>query len=624
MIRHGFRVLGIPLAAETKRWRGGVRTVLPAELTVANVPIGDLADLFIVKVLYLSLLRWFSGERAEMIEFSGSDYPTGSLEGCDLAWDETREEAGSSCKVLRGGIVMQFGKQTAGALVVAGLLLGLSTMALADSLTVKTAAGSVHGKTINDGKVNAFLGLPYAAAPVGDLRWRAPEPAPKWKGERDASKFGAHCAQGKVFEDMIFQDGAGNEDCLFLNVYAPADAGKTSKLPVMFWIHGGGYSGGGSSEPRHNGDFLPTKGVVLVTINYRLGVFGFLATADLAKEANGAAGNYGLLDMVAGLQWVKDNIAGFGGDPNNVTIFGESAGSFAVSTLMASPAAKGLFHKAIGESGAAFGGVLAYDTVEAREKADGEWVDSLGVKTLAELRALPTDKILEAAAKKKTGFPPDVDGKLLTEAVDKTYADGRQAHVPLLAGWNADEGSFMGARGMTVDGWKGMAGGVYKDKSAEFLKLYPGDTDAQALRSAIDFGSDSFIAFSTWKWLEAQRKTGDATIYRYHFELAALPSKYHPGTFAFHSDDIEYVFGTLDTRPGETVRPEDRKLSEQFMSYWTNFAKTGDPNGPGLPVWPKYGKGDELIHLDSTISSGPDTLRPRYEFLLQNPPAFHF
>ena len=179
------------------------------------------------------------------------------------------------------------------------LLLGMTSFAMADPLTVKTELGKVHGKSLNSGKVNAFLGLPYAAPPVGDLRWKAPQPAAKWKGERDATKFGAHCAQGRVFDDMIFQDGVASEDCLFLNVYAPANATDKSKLPVMFWIHGGGYSGGGSSEPRHNGDFLPLKGVVLVTINYRLGVFGFLATSDLAKEADGKAGNYGMMDMVA-------------------------------------------------------------------------------------------------------------------------------------------------------------------------------------------------------------------------------------------------------------------------------------------------------------------------------------
>jgi para-nitrobenzyl esterase len=169
-----------------------------------------------------------------------------------------------------------------------------------------------------------------------------------------------------------------------------------------------------------------------------------------------------------------------------------------------------------------------------------------------------------------------------------------------------------------------MIGGIYKERAAEFLTLYPAETDAQALRSAIDYGSDNFIAFGTWKWIEAHRKTGESPVYRYHLELAALPSKYHPGTFAFHSDDIEYIFGTLDTRPGAEWRPEDRKLSEQMMSYWTNFARTGDPNGPGLPAWPKYDTSDSLIHLDSTITSGPDTLRPRYEFLLKGMPAFHF
>jgi para-nitrobenzyl esterase len=423
---------------------------------------------------------------------------------------------------------------------------------------------------------------------------------------------------------MVFQDSGESEDCLFLNVYTPATATATSKLPVMFWIHGGGYAGGASSEPRHNGDFLPTKGVVLVTINYRLGPFGFLATQDLAREANGSAGNYGLLDMVSALRWVKSNIRGFGGDPGNVTIFGESAGSFAVSTLMASPMAHGLFQKAIGESGAAFSGLLPCDPLETREIDDGKWVASLGVKSLQELRALPTEKILGAIKRRgMIGFPPDIDGKLLTESVEATYTAGRQAHVPLLAGWNRDENSFMSS-GMTVKKWKGKASGLFKERSAEFLRLYPGNTDEQAARSANDYGSDAFIAFSTWKWVEAHKKTGESPVYRYHFELAALPSKYHPGTFAFHSDDVEYVFGTLDTRPGATIRAEDRKLSGQMMSYWTNFAKTGNPNGTGLPLWPKCGRGDELIHLDSTITSGVDTLRPRYEFLQKGMPQFAF
>lgn len=521
---------------------------------------------------------------------------------------------------------MQIRRQVVCAAVAAALCLGSALGAHADSLVVKTEQGKAQGKTINDGKVKAWMGLPYAAPPVGELRWKAPQPAAKWTGTRDATNYRAHCAQGRVFEDMIFQDSGGSEDCLFLNVYAPATAKAKSKLPVMFWIHGGGYSGGASNEPRHNGDFLPLKDVVLVTINYRLGVFGFLVTDELAKEGNGSAGNYGLQDMIAALGWVKQNIGQFGGDPQNVTIFGESAGSFAVSTLMASPMAKGLFAKAIGESGAAFpsGLNLGGETVAEREKIDAKWVESTGAKSLKDLRALSTDEILKAAAKPGTGFEPCVDGKVLTEPVPETYAAGKQAHVPLLAGWNADEGSFFAMQGMKAAQFNGMIKGMWGDRADEFLKLYPGTTDDEALRSAIDYGSDAFIAFGTWKWLEAHRKTGDAPVYRYHFELAAPPSKFHPGTFAFHSDDIEYVFGTLDTRPGYTVRPEDRVLSDQMMSYWTNFARTGDPNGKGLPVWPKYGADDVLIHLNNPIAAGPDTLRPRYEFLLKGIPPMHF
>ena len=503
---------------------------------------------------------------------------------------------------------------------VVAAMLSLGLFAMADSLVVKTVDGRVHGKLINNGEVRAFQGVPYAAPPVGDLRWKAPQPVVKWKGDLDATKYGHHCAQNHVFDDMIFQDSAtpddkGSEDCLTLNIYAPANA--KGKLPVMFWIHGGGYSGGGSSEPRHNGDFLPTKGVVLVTINYRLGVFGFLALPELAAEQGGTSGNYGLMDMVAALQWVKQNIGDFGGDPNNVTIFGESAGSFAVSTLMAAPSAQGLFAKAIGESGGALtAGPLAMETLAVRGPKEDEWVKSTGATSLADLRAIPTDKVLELAGKKGTiGFSPVIDGKFLTEPVLDTYDAGKQAKVPLLAGFNRDEGSFF-AIGMTAEKLKAMAVQRFGEKAEAFLKLYPGATDVEAGRSASDFGGDQFIAYGTWKWIEIDRKTGDKDIYRYKLDLAAPPSKFHPGSFAFHSDDIEYIFGTLDTRPGAVWRPEDRKLSEEMMSYWTNFAKKGDPNGPGLPDWPKYGEGDPVLHLDNPITSRPDENRGRYEFWL--------
>jgi para-nitrobenzyl esterase len=500
--------------------------------------------------------------------------------------------------------------------------LAFGTLAMADSLVVKTVDGKVHGKLINNGAVRSFQGIPYAAPPVGDLRWKAPQPAKAWKGNLDATKYGHHCAQNHVFDDMVFQDSAtpddkGSEDCLTLNVFTPANEKSKTKLPVMFWIHGGGYSGGSSSEPRHNGDFLPTKGVILVTINYRLGVFGFLALPELAAEQGGSSGNYGLMDMVAALEWVKKNIADFGGDPGNVTIFGESAGSFAVSTLMAAPSAQGLFAKAIGESGGALtSGPLAMKTLSVAGPKEAEWAKGLGANSLADLRALSTDKILEASGKRgMVGFSPVIDGKFLTESVLETYNAGKQAHVPLMAGFNRDEGAFF-AVGMVAEKWKAMAAERFPAKVDSFLKLYPSATDAELSRSAADFGGDQFIAYGTWKWIEIDRKTGDKDIYRYKLDLAAPASKFHPGSFAFHSDDIEYIFGTLDTRPGAVWRPEDRKLSEEMMSYWTNFAKKGDPNGPGLPDWPKYGEGDPVLHLDNPITSRPDENRGRYEFWL--------
>jgi para-nitrobenzyl esterase len=509
------------------------------------------------------------------------------------------------------------------AAVTAILLLGA---AQADPLLVEIKPGKIRGKLIHDGRVRAYLGVPYAAPPIGSLRWAAPQPAAPWKGVMSATEYGHRCMQGHVFDDMVFQDASPSEDCLTLNVFVPSDAPRGAELPVMFWIHGGGYAGGGSSEPRHNGDFLPTKGVVLVTINYRLGVFGFLTLPQLTAEQKGSSGNYGLMDMVAALRWVKSNIAAFGGNPAKVTIFGESAGSFAVSTLMAAPAAHGLFRSAIGESGAVLASAsYAYESLQARAPQDERLFDALGVKSLAHARAVPAADILAAAAAANIArFSPVIDGRFLVEPVLSTYAAGRQMHVPLLAGFNRDEGGS--AQGTTHEKWRALADERFGDHAAEFLALYPSATDAELHRSAADFARDSFIAYGTWKWLEYHRRTGNSPVYRYRFDLAAPPSKFHPDAEAFHSDEIEYVFGTLDTRPGAVWRDSDRKLSDQIMDYWTNFAKTGDPNGsggersgrqrPDLPLWPKYGRGDPVLHLDDPITVQPDEQRPRYEFLL--------
>ncbi len=497
------------------------------------------------------------------------------------------------------------------------LMVGLAASVWGDSLTVKTGQGTVHGKTINDGKVKAFLGLPYAAPPVGELRWKGPAPAATWKDVRDATQFAHRCEQWPIWTDYLFLDPGPSEDCLYLNVYAPAGAKPASKLPVMVWIHGGAYTAGAGSEPRYTNSALVAKSVVLVTVNYRLGVFGFLATEELAKENDGHAGNYGLMDMVAALGWVKQNIAAFGGDADNVTIFGESAGSFAVSTLMAAPSARGLFEKAIGESGAPFTQVLAMPPLAERARRDQDWVDSLGVKSLAELRALPAETVIAAAEKKQVGwFSPVIDGQLVTEGVPEIYAAGREAHVPTIIGWNHDERAGTLSKDMTAEKWKAFAAEHYGKRAEEFLAAFPGNSDAEAVQSADAYTTDQYIALGAWKWVKAQAQTGGAPVYRYRFDLPATPSEMHPeGKYAFHSDELEYVFGTLDVRHGATWRPEDRELSEEMIDYWTNFARSGDPNGKRLPHWPRFDMEKQLIRLDRTITSGPDTHSAQFEFL---------
>lgn len=507
------------------------------------------------------------------------------------------------------------------ALAIVALAIISSSEAMAAPLVATTLQGKAAGKPMADGRVQSFLGLPFAAPPIGQLRWKAPEPPARWKGVRDATKYGARCEQWPIWADYIFQDAGPSEDCLYLNVYAPATATAKSRLPVMFWIHGGGYTAGSGSEPRYTSAALPEHGVVLVTINYRLGVFGFMASEDLEKENGGAAGNYGLMDMVAALRWVKANIAAFGGDSDNLTIFGESAGSFAVSTLMACPSAQGLFSKAIGESGAPFGETLSVASLAPRAMHDQEWTESLGAHNLAELRAMPADAVLAAARKRGVGgFVPVLDGKFITGDISTTYRAGLQAHVPLLAGWNRDERAGTLSKDMTAEKWKAYANEHYAWRAGDFLKAFPADSNGQAARSADDFTTDEFIAYSTWQWVEAHAHTGRSPVYRYHFELPATPSEMHPeGKYAWHSDELEYVFGTLDTRHGASWRPEDRQLSDEMVRYWTNFARTGDPNGAGLPHFPRYDKDEQILHLDKAISYGPDDKRSQFEFLLATP-----
>ncbi len=496
----------------------------------------------------------------------------------------------------------------------------------ADPLTVKTEHGKLHGKSSTDGSVRTFLGVPYAAPPVGDLRWKAPQPAAKWKGTREATSFGSRCMQPTIYKDMIFRDPGISEDCLTLNIWTPAKD-KHAKLPVMVWIYGGGYIAGTTSEPRQDGENLAKNGVIVVSMNYRLGVFGFFVDHELvAENEHHAAGNYGLMDQAAAIAWVNKNIAAFGGDPQNITIFGESAGSFSVSAQMASPLSKDLIAKAIGESGGAFpGSRLGFPTLEeSSTRGDAFAARNFPGSNLAALRAVSAEKLLAVTNDPDDDAPrfaPDVDGYFLPKSVPDIYAAGEQAKVPLLAGWNKDEGGPLDPS-MTIDSLKALAEKDYGDRAPEFLKAYAASTDPEAQRVAADYAGDRFLVFSTWEWLEAQVKTGSAPVFRYKFERNSPGDPNHPiEAGAFHSDDIEYVFGNLDSRKGAAFKPEDYKLSKLMQTYWTNFAKSGNPDGqpptPEIPNWPRYDAAGnwQVMHLDADSAASPDQHRDRYLFL---------
>jgi para-nitrobenzyl esterase len=490
----------------------------------------------------------------------------------------------------------------------------LSPAAVPDVVKVET--GRVKG-AMNNGIV-AFKGIPFGKPPIGTLRWKAPQPPPHWKGVREAMEFGPRCMQGNIYDDMVFRDKGPAEDCLYLNVWTPASSAK-ARLPVMVWIYGGGFAAGAASEPRQDGENLAKKGVVVVSLNYRLNVFGFFTHAELAEESDHhSSGNYGLLDQMAALAWVHKNITSFGGDPANVTIFGESAGSFSVSALMASPLTHGLFQRAIGESGAFFGGVLSLKPLSQSEEADAKFAESLGAHSLAELRAKPAAELLAAAVKLDAiRFAPNIDGYFLPRSVREIFASGQQSHVPLLAGWNRDEGSYhdiFQKEEPTAANFVAYAHRHFGDKAGRSLELYPAENDDQAKRSAQDLAGDQFIAYSTWKWLEMQGATGNSALYRYEFDDAP-PAAANAEATAYHSAEIEFVFGALASK-NLPWRPEDKALSDLMSSYWANFARTGDPNGTGLPAWPAYGKGSyAVMHLDANSHQAPDDHRSRYEFL---------
>ncbi len=512
------------------------------------------------------------------------------------------------------------------------LAMTLTTRALADN-QVRIDSGMIEGMSAPDPGVRAFLGIPFAAPPVGDLRWREPQPVAPWAGVRDAKKFGPRPMQGSIFSDMVFRDKGPSEDCLYLNVWTPARSAG-AKLPVMVWIFGGGFEAGGTSEPRQYGGHLATKGVVVVSMNYRLGVFGFFSHPELTAESGrGASGNYGLMDQTAALRWVQRNIAAFGGDPGNVTIFGESAGSYSVSAQMASPTARGLFHKAIGESGSLVGTrrIPAHVISLADAEANGaEFAGLMGAKSIADLRSRPAKAVLRAALDDKTlKDGAVVDGYFLPKDVYSIYAEGSQAHVPLLAGWNADESrvyAVFGSKRPTAKSFSDSVRVEYGDLADAVLRLYPAGTDEEAVRSAGDLAGDRFIVSSTWRWIEMQLTTGDAPVYRYQFDrvIPIVPGTVINGRLAKaadvgspHAGEIPYVFGALVSSASDVPwQPEDMALSETIATYWSNFAKTGNPNSKDVPEWPRYLAKDNypVMHLDVAPRAEPEAHRSRHVF----------
>ena len=471
--------------------------------------------------------------------------------------------------------------------VAAGCLLACAAQAAQVTDPVQVTGGRIAG-TAADG-VNTFKGVPFAAPPVGQLRWRAPQPVVPWQGVKSANAYAPACAQ-----TAQWVPDPKSEDCLYLNVWAPAQTQK-QKLPVIVWIHGGGYYGGTGAQPGYDGANLARRGVIVVTINYRLGIFGFFAHPELTAESpDKASGNQGMEDQVAALRWVRENIAAFGGDPARVTIMGESAGGESVAVLVASPLAKGLFQRAISQSG---NFAMPIDASEnalfdraAAEKTGVAFTGSVGAKSLADLRALP------AAALQKPAWAPHpiVDGHLLREDLTTTYRNHRQNDVPLLAGWNAEEGKdlapeILGTDRFTAATHKALVAKLLGHApSAAVLAAYPGATDAEA-RASIDKLTTDWWGWRTWYWASLQAQYGKARPYLYYFTHRPTepltPCGY--GCGAGHGAEIQYVFDHLgqDPRPWSAY---DRQLAARLADTWASFARTGSPNGKGLPDWPAF------------------------------------
>jgi para-nitrobenzyl esterase len=468
-----------------------------------------------------------------------------------------------------------------------------NTNASAASAPRATTANGVVEGTLEASGVKSYKGIPFAAPPVGELRWKAPQPAQKWKGVRKADHFGPRAMQLPLFSDMVFRSDGVSEDCLYLNVWTPAKSAK-DKLPVLVYFYGGGFAAGDGSEPRYDGESMAAKGIVTLTVNYRLNVFGFMAHPELTRESpHHASGNYGLMDQAAALQWVRKNIAAFGGDPARVTIAGESAGSFSVSAQMINPQAKGLIAGAIGESGSLLG-LMTPPPLSVAEQNGVTFAESAGAPTLAALRALPARQLLEATKNPGARFFAIQDGYVLPRSPVAMYAAGEQARVPLLAGWNSQEGharQILGESEPTAENFAAALQKLYGDQAAAAQQAYSGDVKL----AATELASDRFIGYGTWKWLDSHARTSGKPVYRYYY------TRPRPGQDgAGHSVEIEYALGNLPLNKVYAWSADDQALSTQMQNYFANFIKTGNPNGAGLPEWPQAiaGAASRLMRLD--------------------------
>jgi len=476
---------------------------------------------------------------------------------------------------------------------------------------VKVESGLVEG-ALEDG-LTVYRGIPFAAPPVGELRWRPPQPAAKWDGVKRADKFAPACMQGGPPTPSTAAQGPGmSEDCLYLNVWTPA-TGANQRLPVLVWIYGGGFSGGATSIPTYSGEKLARRGVVLVSIAYRVGPFGFLAHPGLSAESKfKVSGNYGLLDMIAGLQWIQRNIAAFGGDPRRVTIFGESAGGIAVSMLCASPLAKGLFHGAISQSGGSFGpprpGGMPGENMQRladAERAGESYAKSIGASSVQDLRKLPAEQVLATARGQRGLSWPVIDGWVIPDDQYKLYEAGRYNDTPILVGYNSDEGlSFSPPK--TPQAYIESVRQRYGPFADKLLKLYPaGETTVP--KTARDLMRDAAFGWHTWAWARLQSRTGKSKVFYYYFDQhpeypAGSPRE---GQGAPHGADVPFVFEHLDA-PNRQPAPGDQELSAIMAAYWTNFAKRGDPNGEGLPQWPPFSEANPVVmYLKYPPHTGP-------------------